>query len=289
MQTDKQIFVVGGAAIDITGAPTECFRLRDSNIGSVIMRVGGVGHNIAKRLARSSGVSVELITALGSDSRTSMIETDCAEHNISLSHALRAEGSTATYLCMLDDEGDMLAGINDMLVIGKLTPDYLAGKLALLNAADMCVLDANLSPEALAFLTENVTCPIFYEPVSCAKAKRIGDGVGKCFAIKPNRYEAALLSGCNCDTLRGVYRAADWFLNCGVRRVFISMGSEGVYWADKAGCGHVPAEEIHVVDTTGAGDAMAAAIIHGSIFGATTEECAVSGNHESALVCARQS
>ena len=134
---------------------------------------------------------------------------------------------------------------------------------------------------------ENVTCPIFYEPVSCAKAERIGPHIGKCHTVKPNRYEAALLSGCNCETLRGVYRAADWFLNQGVQRIFISLGAEGVYWADHQGCGHIPAEEITLVDTTGAGDAMAAGIIYGSLTGAATEECAILGNHASALVCAR--
>lgn len=284
----KHVFVVGGAALDITGAPTACFRLRDSNIGIVRISVGGVGHNIARSLKRHPLIDVDLITALGSDERVSMIEEDCSHLGISLAHCMHTEGATATYLSILDDEGDMLAGINDMQLITKLSPEFLETKLSMINAADMCVLDANLSPEALGYLAEHVTSPIFYEPVSCAKARRIGDHIGHCFAIKPNRYEAAQLSGCSCDTLRGVYRAAEWFLNEGATRVFISLGPEGVYWADAEGCGHIPAEPITVVDTTGAGDAMAAAIIMGCISGASTEACAQRGNHASALVCARK-
>ena len=41
-----------------------------------------------------------------------------------------------------------------------------------------------------------------------------------------------------------------------------------------------------MVDTTGAGDAMCAAIVHGYLAGLTTEECALAGNRASAQLCA---
>lgn len=281
------VVVVGGIALDITGAPRGLFRLRDSNIGDVRLGIGGVGHNIAKKLKDYPDMEVSLITALGSDDWVAMLQSDCQRLGISLEDSLHATGPTATYLNLLDDEGDMLAAISDMDIILKLSPEFLSEKLEKINGADYCVLDANLAPETLAYLLEHVTCPVFYEPVSCAKADRIGSHIGKCHTVKPNRFEAALLSGCNCDTLRGVYRAAEWFLNQGVQRIFISLGAEGVYWADSEGCGHIPAEEIQLVDTTGAGDAMAAGIIYGSITGQSTEACAIAGNHASAMVCAR--
>lgn len=284
----KKVFVVGGAAMDITGVPENLCRLRDSNIGKVSLGVGGVGKNISKSLTAYPDLSVELITVLGNDFRADMIEEACREAGIGLAHALRTEGHGATYLCVMDEDGDLLCGISDMDIIEKLTPAYLCEKLELLNSADLVVLDANLPPESLAYLCENLTVPIFYEPVSCAKGGRIGEHIGKCYAIKPNRFEAAYLSGCSCDTVRGVYRASDWFLEQGVQRVFISMGAEGVYWADKDGCGVLAAECTGVVNTTGAGDAMCAAIVNGCITGLTTEECAKNGNHASALVCTRQ-
>ena len=47
----ETIYIVGGAAIDITGKPDSICRERDSNLGRVGICVGGVGHNIARRLA----------------------------------------------------------------------------------------------------------------------------------------------------------------------------------------------------------------------------------------------
>lgn len=281
----KQVCIVGGAALDITGLPDGVCRLRDSNLGTVRIQVGGVGRNIGCRLTRYA-LHTELITALGNDFHAQMIEKDCLEHGIGLSHSIRLDEPSAIFLCVLDEERDLLAGVSDMGIMLRITPELLAERLSLLNASSAVVLDANLHPDALTYLCEHVTAPLFYEPVSFAKSRRIGNNIGRCFAIKPNRYEAAHLSGCSCDTVRGVYRAAEWFLREGVQRVFISLGAEGVVWADPDGCGHIEAEPITVVETTGAGDAMCAAIIHGFLSGLSTEECALAGNRASAQRCA---
>ena len=48
----KRVCIVGGAALDITGLPDGICRLRDSNLGTVRLQVGGVGRNIGCRLKR---------------------------------------------------------------------------------------------------------------------------------------------------------------------------------------------------------------------------------------------
>ena len=269
----ESIYIVGGAAIDITGKPDNICRERDSNLGRVDIRAGGVGLNIAKRLA-ALGYATELVTAIGSGFHAGMVRESCRKANVSLAHTYAGREHTGTYIGIFDEDGDMLVGISDMNVLDHLTPEYLIPLLPQINAARMCVLDGNLSPESLTFLCQNVTAPLFYDPVSCAKAKRIGDNIGKCFAIKPNRFEAGFLSGRSCDTLRGIYRASDWFLEQGVKRVFIDLAEEGVFWSDADGCGVVPAQARAVADAARAGDAMGAAMAHGCVQGLSTEECA---------------
>ncbi|MDP3448779.1 MAG: carbohydrate kinase family protein [Eubacteriales bacterium] len=283
----ETVFIVGGAAIDITGKPESICRERDSNLGRVGIRVGGVGHNIARRLS-VLGYHIELVTAIGSGFHAGMVRASCRKANVSLEHAYVGTEHTGTNISVFDEDGDMLIGISDMSVLDHLTPAYLSARLAQINASRMCVIDGNLSPESLAYLCSNVTVPLFYDPVSCAKAKRIGDNIGKCFAIKPNRFEAGFLSGKSCDTIRGIYRASDWFLEQGVQRVFISLGEEGVFWADADGCGVIPAEAQGLINTTGAGDAMGAAIIDGCVRGLSTEECARFGNTASAAVFSQE-
>jgi pseudouridine kinase len=281
------IYIVGGAAIDITGKPDSICRERDSNLGRVGIRVGGVGHNIAKRLS-ALGYRAELVTAIGSGFHAGMVRESCRKANVSLEHTYVGTEHTGTYIGIFDEDGDMLVGISDMSVLDHLTPDYLASLLPQINESRMCVIDGNLSPESLRYLCESVTAPLFYDPVSCAKAKRIGENIGRCYAIKPNRFEAGFLSGKSCDTLRGIYRASDWFLEQGVKRVFIDLAEEGVYWADEQGCGVVPAQSRAVIDTARSGDAMGAAMVHGCVQGLSTEECASLGAQAVADAIAQQ-
>lgn len=277
------IYIVGGAAIDITGRPDSICRERDSNLGRVGIRVGGVGHNIAKQLA-SLSYEVELVTAIGSGFHAGMVRESCRKANISLAHTYIGTEHTGTYIGVFDEDGVMLVGISDMSVLDHLTPDYLSALLPQINQAKMCVIDGNLSPESLGYLCQNVTSPLFFDPVSCAKAKRIGENIGSCYAIKPNRFEAGFLSGKSCDTLRGIYRASDWFLEQGVKRVYIDLVEEGVFWADAEGCGVVPAETREVVNASFVGDAMSAAIIDGCVRSLPAEECARLGTLASAAV-----
>jgi pseudouridine kinase len=229
---------------------------------------------------------VELVTALAADPHAALIERDCAEHRVGLQHVRRLPGRTATYLCIHQAGGDLLCAISDMEILAALGPEHLAPVLPEINRADLCALDANLSEATLAYLAEHVAVPIFFDPVSCAKAPRLGPHLGRCFAIKPNRAEAAVLSGRDCDDEAGLRRAADDLLRRGVERVFVSLGPGGVLWADRGGAGVIPAEPTVVVDTTGAGDAMGAAIICGGLDGLSTEACARLGVRAGALACA---
>ena len=72
----------------------------------------------------------------------------------------------------------------------------------------------------------------------------------------------------------------------GVQQVFISLGSDGIVYANHDVCGHINAETLAVVDTSGAGDVMSAAIVSAMLDGHDTADCAAIGNHASGIYCA---
>ena len=153
--------VCGGANIDIGAHSFAPLRGRDSNPGRVELSLGGVGRNIAHNM-RLLGVPTYLLTALGGDSRALQIEQSCRELGIDLSHALRVpDGRTSTYVFVGDSDGDMAIAVSDMEICEKLTPDYFASQLDLLNGAAAVVIDANLPRGSIAYLTEHCTAPIF--------------------------------------------------------------------------------------------------------------------------------
>lgn len=265
------VIVVGGLNLDVCGLPEAALEIGDSNPGTLSIRAGGVGHNIARHL-RGAGYEVELIAPRGGDAAAELLARACAEEGVGLTHAPRLAGASPAYLCIHDERGDLAVAINAMSLMEAFTPEALAPLLPVMASAPLLVMDANLPGATLDFLTGEVTAPILLDPVSCFKAERARAFIGRLAAVKPNRQEAAHLSG-----REDPAEAADWFLSQGVGRVIISLGEAGVYYADRRECGHLPAAPMRVTNTNGAGDCMTAGIAAGMLKGLSARDCARSG------------
>ena len=253
--------VVGGVNIDIGGTARAPLVMGDSNPGAVRFSLGGVGRNIAHNLSLL-GVDVRLLTALGEDLWADRIEGSCALLGIDLTGSLIVPGSsTSTYLYLAGPDGDMTLAVSDMDIYERLTPAALEPKLPWLRDAQVLVLDANLPAETIAWLCGRVTVPIFADAVSAAKAGRLKDVLGKLHTLKPNRLEAELLSGVAIHDERSLFRAADALLETGLKRVFISLGADGVLAADADTRLRLPTARGEHVNTTGCGDAFLAALV----------------------------
>ena len=75
-----------------------------------------------------------------------------------------------------------------------------------------------------------------------------------------NEHEAAFLLGGGVEGVDGALSAAPELLSLGPRSAVITVGAAGAAFADGESSGHVPAPEVDVVDTTGAGDAFVGAL-----------------------------
>ena len=275
--------VCGGANIDIGAHSFAPLRDRDSNPGRVELSLGGVGRNIAHNM-RLLGVPTYLLTALGGDSRALQIEQSCRELGIDLSHALRVpDGRTSTYVFVGDSDGDMAIAVSDMEICEKLTPDYFASQLDLLNGAAAVVIDANLPRGSIAYLTEHCTAPIFIDPVSTVKAEKLRGLLARVHTLKPNRIEAELLSGVQITDGESLRQAAQALLDQGVQRVFLSLGGDGVFAAQQGETHLEPICKAEMRNATGAGDAMMASLVWSFLSGRTLAESAAAGTAAAAL------
>ena len=253
--------VVGGVNMDIGGTSYAPLVGKDSNPGLVRLSLGGVGRNIAHNMSLL-GVDVQLLTAYGDDLYGEKVAASCSELGIDLSHALRlSDQRTSTYLYINDHRGDMALAVSDMSICDKITPAYLASNLSLLQNAQVVVTDTNIPAESLQWLADNVTVPIFCDPVSTIKAEKLRPILGKLHTLKPNKLEAELLSGVKIETMEDMQRAARILLDTGLRRVFISMGADGVYGATHTESMHLPNRPVNLINTTGCGDAFMAALV----------------------------
>ena len=269
--------VVGGVNMDIGGRSQASLVDGDSNPGIVTTSPGGVGRNIAHNLSLL-GTDVRLLTAFGDDLYGQQIAASCSELGIDLSHALRVAGvPTSTYLYITGPDGDMALAVSDMQVCKKIPPQYLAQNLSLLNNAQVVVFDTNLPEDSIQYLAENVTVPLFCDPVSTAKAEKIRSILSKIHTLKPNRLEAELLSGVKIETKQDLDRAAQKLLDAGVHRMFISLGADGVYAVTQEQRLQLPNLPGHMVNTTGCGDAFMAALVWAYLEGTDLRDTALSG------------
>ena len=277
LRSGSYAVVVGGVNVAIGGTSFSPLVAADSNPGRVSVSLGGVGRNIAHNLSLM-GTDVHLLTAYGDDVHGQNVAASCSELGIDLSHALRVSGgTTSTYLYLTDNKGEMALAVSDMEICKQITPAYLAANLSLLQNAQVVVADTNIPAESLVYLAENLTVPLFCDPVSTAKAEKLRPILCNIHTLKPNRLEAELLSGVKIKTLGDVAKAADKLLQLGVHRLFISLGPDGVYAATKEQHLRLPNIPGNMVNTTGCGDAFMGSLVWAYLEGMDLHDTALAG------------
>ncbi|MGM9671656.1 MAG: PfkB family carbohydrate kinase [Oscillospiraceae bacterium] len=262
MSARRYVAVVGAVNMDICGRPLKKLIFRDSNPGTVRLTPGGVGRNIAHNL-RLLGENVTFLTVFGEDAYAETLRRDCAALGMDLSCAETIRGGrTSSYLYITDEHGEMQLGLSDTDISSSITPDYLASHLDVLNGAAAVVMDGNLTEETISWLGAHCTAPLFADPVSVTKAERMRASLGRVHTFKPNLTEGQNLTG---ETEPEAIARA--MLAQGVQRVFLSMGPDGILAAQGDALVHLPCLPTRLVNTTGGGDAVMAALVWSFVHG----------------------
>ena len=127
------------------------------------------------------------------------------------------------------------------------------------------------------------TAPLLVDPVSTVKAEKVRPILGKLHTLKPNRLEAELLSGVAIRDLPSARQAAGKLLETGLQRVFISLGTQGVFAADHTQDVWYPCCPAQMRSATGAGDAFAAALAWAFLEGKDLADSARAANAAAAI------
>jgi len=211
------------------------------------------------------GTDTKLISAVGRDDYGQLLLKDCAAAGIDTTGVLEHPTlATSTYVSIANEQGDMQLAVADMAVTDSLTPDYLASTQAMLRLAAVTIVDCNLSPSALAYLFNNFSeRPLFVDTVSTQKAMRVKPYLAHVHTLKPSLLEAQAIAGQAVDNVTQLPQLADWFHHQGVQRLFISLGSDGLFYSDTHQQGLHPAvAHTNQLNTSGAGDTLLAGLAY---------------------------
>ncbi|HDK7160110.1 TPA: winged helix-turn-helix transcriptional regulator [Clostridium botulinum] len=260
---EEYVSIIGGANMDIQGFPNDKLIYKDSNPGKSKISLGGVGRNIGENLTKL-GINTKLITALGEDIYGNKILEEAKTIGMDMEHSIiMRENTTSTYLSILDETGDMMVAIAHMDIFDKIPLDFIKSKKTVIENSGVCIIDTNIPQEIIEYIVnDHQNVKFFLDTVSTTKAKKVKNIIGKFHTIKLNRIEAEILSGIPIKKEEDLERSAEFFLEKGVKRVFITLGEEGVYYNDGKNKNKIPNPKVRVINATGAGDAFMAAMVY---------------------------
>ncbi len=256
------ILAVGGAHIDRRGRVSGAYVAAASNPGTMREDVGGGAFN-ALRTAARRGVAAALLSVRGGDGAGETVAQAIARAGIEDLSVTFLDRGTPSYTAILDPDGELIVGFADMGLYELAFPGQVRrSKLRqAVNAADAVLADANLPEAALARLAVPASeKPFFAIAISAAKVARLKPLVGRLALLFMNRREAAELTGAAADAPAAELVAA--LRGVGLDAGVVTSGGGPVVAFDAAGAFAIsPPTPRHVVDVTGAGDALAGATI----------------------------
>jgi pseudouridine kinase len=160
-------------------------------------------------------------------------------------------------------------------VMDLITPAYIYARRRLFKGAAMLVLDANLSPKALASAmrtAQRYAVPVTLDPTSTTLALRAKEHLPNLFMITANLPEAEVLCGHSIGNRSDAMAAAQELVAKGAQIAIITLADEGLCYATSRESGYIPAIRSEVVDLTGAGDALTATVVYGLVNGFPIDE-----------------
>lgn len=286
LRDEGSIACIGGANLDRKARGKQQVRLHSSNPVTIMESCGGVARNIAENLGRL-GCKTSLFTSIGEDKEGEWILQETRKHGVDISQVWRLPTQrTGTYTALLDIDGEMVVSLANMDIYDALTPEMYADKWSHIAAAQAIFLDTNVPADCLAYIIERCredNIPLFVDPVSSAKAKKLPQRLDGVEAILPNREEAELLAGMNIGSIEECAEACRKIRERGVKHVIVTMGEHGVYYQSEDVSKHFTPYPTEVVDVTGAGDAFASGLLYGFVNGESFERACQLGLAASAL------
>jgi len=263
---EAPVLVIGAAGVDIVGTLRGELRPSTSNPARIRYSFGGVARNVAENLARL-GQPVNLITAVGEDYPQEQMLEGLSAAGVKVEAVLRTpQYPSGAYLAVISPQGELQFALDDMHVLNSLTPAYIRERAELFKEASLLFVDANLPKETLRTvmaLARRYHLPVCGDPTSALLAPRFRTYLSQFYLMTPNVAEAAVL----CDRTtpvvgrRQALDAAKCMVANGVDVAIITMAAQGLCYATSETSGYIPAIKTTIVDPTGAGDALSAAVI----------------------------
>lgn len=249
---------------------------------------GGKGANQAVAAARL-GARVAMVGCVGDDAYGSELRDGLLAEGIDCSAVEVAGGVPSGIASILVDD----AGQNAIVIVaggnGEMSPARVERHETLLANAEVVIVQLEVpaaTVEATLSRAHALGRTVILNPAP-AVGPLPAHWYGMVDYLIPNESEAALLTGLPVDSPETALQAAQRLLEAGARRVLITLGRQGVLYADAGRHLHVPVTPVVAVDTTAAGDTFVGGFVAGLAEGISLEAAIALGQQAAALAVTR--
>jgi ribokinase len=285
----KPIVVVGSINLDLVVGADRIPQVGETIIGTTFNTFyGGKGANQAVAVAKL-GYPVSMVGNVGSDAFGTQLRNGLKDAGVETAYVNTVEGSSGVALITIGRHGEnsivVATGANACL-----TPKLLEKAAPLLQRAGFLLAQLEIpleTVEYLALFAERHSIPLMLDP---APARELSNALLRRVTwITPNETETQELIKTNFENGdQGFYTAAERLLDCGVKNVFLKLGSRGCLIAQGTlKKERVPAFPVIAVDTTAAGDAFNGGFAVGLMRGLTVARSAVFASAVAAISVTR--
>jgi len=273
--SQNKVVVLGSFVVDLMMRTPRLPVPGETVKGSVFMTgAGGKGSNQGVAAAKS-GANVVMITKIGQDTFGDIAMDSFFSCGIDTRYVLRDKDKpTGAALITVDEK----TGQNQIVVTtgasDNITDEDIIAVTDEIKTASVFLtqLETNLAAvEKSVSIAHDAGALVILNP---APAAHFDEALYPMIDIfTPNETEAEFFCGIKIESEADAYRAAEYFLDKGVKNCLITMGKKGAYLRNKEGAALYPPFKVKVVDTTGAGDAfnggLAAALAEGNTLAAS--------------------
>ena len=286
------IVVLGAVFVDIKGYPLSAYIPGGRNAGRVDQVHGGVSRNIAEDIAnvelRPTFVSLVDNTGIGTD-----VIDKLNNHKVNTDYILRTPDGLGTWLAVFDNDGEVCAAISKRPDTSPLTELLEEKGDEIFKNCDSISLELDLEKETVKQVlryAKKYDKKVFSAVSNMSIAMERRDFLQQIDCFVCNQQEAGLLfSDDYQDKTPAEMQAilAGNVASANIPSMVVTMGGAGAVYASASGeSGFVPAKKVHVIDTTGAGDAFFAGVAIGLTYGKSLpDSCEIGSRLAASVIC----
>ena len=264
----NKIVVIGSSNVDLLmkmdHLPEKGETVTDAEFFQVY---GGKGANQAVAAARAGG-NVAFVNCVGEDAYTPQMVQNYKDDSIDTSFVFHERGMASGHaLIMIGGEGmnylSVAPGANYLL-----TPQKIDEAMAVIRDAAMIVMQYEIPEATIKYVVDianKLGIPVMF---NFAPARGFDlSYIPKIDILVLNEVEAGFLAKMQVQNEEDAEKAAKKLVDSGVKKVIITLGSQGAFVMTKNEKVRVPAYKVDAVDTTAAGDTfcggLAVALVEG--------------------------